>query len=588
MAITYGQWSNEIKIIFPTRSSSSSSRSSSSSSSRSSSSSSSRRSSSSSAIICQDVALKIINNGNEYTGTITNPIQTNDTIINISLQDVINNNLTAKYYEYNINSLTITTTSPNYQFIGTSGNIYEVKARAICEIGISSSSIAQTCQSTALKVTTNNTEFTGQISTPPAQATSDLIKIDLSSLNAGNNLVSYYEISINGTIYRTENSHFEFLGNLGEIYLIQARAICDTTVVGACKSVSMTISTDQTLFQGNINQPAAQATSDLIKIDLSKNGVGNFAFYEIFKDGVIHTTTNDHYEFSGTTGQTYLIKTRAVCNIQSSSSLSSSSRSSSSISSSSISLASVSSSSNSSNGLLQGNLSVSIIRTDSEFRTVYFNVTADNQLIDSDTRETDLNHLTLWGTQRNFLQYRFVSADPLLPYGTLATNWKQLFIFNATNDKYTVVTKANQIEISYFDTLKNQIESNNTNSGLSNVFMEFRVVRTLDPQAIQPTDLISNIFSINYFYRSFYLPGGGVCSAGDCVNQHAASDRTVPPCVGVMSAVTAFTLNPLAHISELNLQTLDTGDTSGRRIDINAGCEACVESLSSIGSSSIG
>ena len=103
MAITYGQWSNEIKIIFPTRSSSSSSRRSS--------------SSSSSAIICQDVALKIINNGNEYTGTITNPIQTNNTVINISLQDIINNSLTAKYYEYNINNLIITTASPNYQFV---------------------------------------------------------------------------------------------------------------------------------------------------------------------------------------------------------------------------------------------------------------------------------------------------------------------------------------------------------------------------------------------------------------------------------------------------------------------------------------
>ena len=121
MAITYGQWSNEIKIIFPTRSSQSSSRRSS--------------SSSSSAIICQDVALKIINNGNEYTGTITNPIQTNNTVINISLQDIINNSLTAKYYEYNINNLIITTASPNYQFVGTAGNIYEVKARAVCEIG---------------------------------------------------------------------------------------------------------------------------------------------------------------------------------------------------------------------------------------------------------------------------------------------------------------------------------------------------------------------------------------------------------------------------------------------------------------------
>jgi hypothetical protein len=180
------------------------------------------------------------------------------------------------------------------------------------------------------------------------------------------------------------------------------------------------------------------------------------------------------------------------------------------------------------------------------------------------------------------LQYRFVSADPLLPYGTLATDWKQLFIFNATKNKYTVITKANQIEMSYFDTLKNEIQSSNITSGLSNVFMEFRVVRTLNPGARRPTDLISNTFSINYSYASFYLPGGEICSAGDCVNKHTGSERTVPPCGGVMSAVTAFTLKPLAHITDLSLGTLDTGDRSGRNIDINAGCEACVES-SSIG-----
>jgi len=450
----------------------------------------------------------------------------------------------------------------------------------------SSSSIVQTCQSTSLKVTTNNTEFTGQISTPAAQATSNLLKIDLSNINSGNNPVSYYEISINGTIHRTENSHFEFLGTLGQIYLIQARAVCDTTIVGGCRSLSMTISTNNTLFQGNIDQPPAQATSNLIKIDLSQlNTTGEFAFYEIFRDGVIYTTTDDHYEFSGTTGQTYLIKARAVCNAPSSSSLinsssslrsSSSSRiSNSSMSSSSLSISSVSSSSSESYAL-QGDLSVSIVRTDSDAREVYFNVIANGQLIDSDTRQTDLNHLTTWGTQRNFLQYRFVNADAALPYGSSKTDWKSLFIFDSNNNKYTVVTQSTQIEKSYFDTLKNQIESNNINGGFPNVWMEFRIIKTLDPESIQPGDLFSKTFKLNYLYNSFYLSDGTNCDAGACINPKDFSEREVPPCSGVTSVVTAFNVTPLAHITDLALPTLDTGDTSGRKIDINVGCDPCI------------
>jgi hypothetical protein len=305
------------------------------------------------------VALKIINNGNEYTGTITNPIQTNDTVINISLQDIINNSLTAKYYEYSINNLIITTATPNYQFVGTAGNIYEVKARAVCEIGGSSSSTPETCQSTVLKVTTNNTEFTGQISQPPAQATSDLIKIDLSSLNSGTNLVSYYEISINGVVYTSQNSNFEFLGNLGQIYLIQARAVCETENPIGCRSTDMIIRTGNENFSGNIHQPAAQATSRLIRIDLSEsNSSGDLAFYEIFIDGVLYTTTDNYFEFLGTFGKTYLIKSRAVCNITSSSLSSRSSNSSLSSNSSRSSNSSLSSnSSRSSNSSLSSSSS---------------------------------------------------------------------------------------------------------------------------------------------------------------------------------------------------------------------------------------
>ena len=51
----------------------------------------------------------------------------------------------------------------------------------------------------------------------------------------------------------------------------------------------MTISTNDTSFQGNINQPAAQTTLELIKIDLSQLiRIGEFAFYEIFNDGVVY------------------------------------------------------------------------------------------------------------------------------------------------------------------------------------------------------------------------------------------------------------------------------------------------------------